>query len=243
MIKEEEFLDDLRVGDIIYELEALKKDKLTETESSGAVLLFLAENFDEEHLIEALKFDDIEFLKEILSKEILRLEKYDNNLVKARYKISEDVVEDIVKLIHKIGSYEVRMVMNLVDDIDISDFEEEQKKRVDTFIRVLSTLKKASLTESEKLGIYLLILYKMNGFHNLKNVLASEEKENLVTILKEEIDSIRKDKTYSRKYKNSKNIVEETLDLVYNKIGLVKFREAILEHIIDIEVDEEILFG
>lgn len=89
----------------------------------------------------------------------------------------------------------------------------------------------------------MLILYKMNGFQNLFNALDSEEKENLVVILKEEIDSIRKDKTYSKKYKNSKNIVEETLDLVYNKIGLVKFREAILEHIIDIEVDEEILFG
>ena len=235
-----DFLEDLRVGDIIFELETLKNQELTKIETSGAVLLFLAENFDREHLIEALRFDDMEFLEEILSKEILRLQNYNNPIIKSRFIFLDNTVSDIVSLIHNLGSYEVRMAMDLLDEEDITEFEDEQQKRVNIFLRILSKLKKDSLTESEKLGIYLLMLFKIKGMDILVRAI---ENEDLILILKEEIDKIRKNSIYKKKYKNSKNIIEETLDLIYNKIGKEEFKEIIIEHLIDIEVDEEILFS
>ena len=73
-IERSNFLEDLRVGDIIFELENLKSaienDKLTKNELSGSVLIYLAEKYNRDELIEALKNDDMNCLKEILSMEI-----------------------------------------------------------------------------------------------------------------------------------------------------------------------------
>lgn len=126
------FLEDLRVGDIIFELENLKSvveniadDKLTKNELSGSVLIYLAEKYNRDELIEALKNDDMECLKEILSLEILELEETMNEKIKERYKDDPNVVDDIVDLIHKIGSYNVRMALDLITDDEVEELEED----------------------------------------------------------------------------------------------------------------------
>lgn len=126
------FLEDLRVGDIIFELENLKSvveniadDKLTKNELSGSVLIYLAEKYNRDELIEALKNDDMECLKEILSLEILELEETTNEKIKERYEDDPNVVDDIVDLIHKIGSYNVRMALDLITDDEVEELEED----------------------------------------------------------------------------------------------------------------------
>ena len=126
------FLEDLRVGDIVFELENLKSvveniadDKLTKNELSGSVLIYLAEKYNRDELIEALKNDDMECLKEILSLEILELEETMNEKIKERYEDDPNVVDDIVDLIHKIGSYNVRMALDLITDDEVEELEED----------------------------------------------------------------------------------------------------------------------
>ena len=126
------FLEDLRVGDIVFELENLKSvveniadDKLTKNELSGSVLIYLAEKYNRDELIEALKNDDMECLKEILSLEILELEETMNEKIKERYKDDPNVVDDIVDLIHRIGSYNVRMALELITDDEIDELDED----------------------------------------------------------------------------------------------------------------------
>lgn len=123
------FLEDLRVGDIIFELENLKSaienDKLTKNEISGSVLIYLAEKYDREELIAALKNDDMECLKEILSLEILEFEETTNEKIKERYEDDPNVVNDIVDLIHRIGSYNVRMALELITDDEIDELDED----------------------------------------------------------------------------------------------------------------------
>lgn len=123
------FLEDLRVGDIIFELENLKSaienDKLTKNELSGSVLIYLAEKYDREELIAALKNDDMECLKEILSLEILEFEETTNEKIKERYEDDPNVVNDIVDLIHRIGSYNVRMALELITDDEIDELDED----------------------------------------------------------------------------------------------------------------------
>lgn len=128
-IERSNFLEDLRVGDIIFELENLKSaienDKLTKNEISGSVLIYLAEKYDREELIEALKNDDMECLKEILSLEILEFEETTNEKIKERYEDDPNVVDDIVDLIHRIGSYNVRMALELITDDEIDELDED----------------------------------------------------------------------------------------------------------------------
>lgn len=128
-IERANFLEDLRVGDIIFELENLKNaienDKLTKNEISGSVLIYLAEKYDREELIAALKNDDMECLKEILSLEILELEETTNEKIKERYEDDPNVVDDIVDLIHRIGSYNVRMALDLITDDEIDELDED----------------------------------------------------------------------------------------------------------------------
>lgn len=128
-IERANFLEDLRVGDIIFELENLKNaienDKLTKNEISGSVLIYLAEKYDREELIAALKNDDMECLKEILSLEILELEETTNEKIKERYEDDPNVVDDIVDLIHRIGSYNVRMALDLITDDEVEELEED----------------------------------------------------------------------------------------------------------------------
>ena len=126
------FLEDLRVGDIVFELENLKSvveniadDKLTKNELSGSVLIYLAEKYNRDELIEALKNDDMECLKEILSLEILELEETMNEKIKERYEDDPNVVDDIVDLIHRIGSYNVRMALDLITDDEVEELEED----------------------------------------------------------------------------------------------------------------------
>lgn len=127
-----EFLEDLRVGDIIFELENLKSvveniadDKLTKNELSGSVLIYLAEKYNRDELIEALKNDDMDCLKEILSMEIEEVKETMNEKIKERYKDDPNVVDDIVGLIHKIGSYNVRMALELITDDEIDELDED----------------------------------------------------------------------------------------------------------------------
>lgn len=128
-IERANFLEDLRVGDIIFELENLKNaienDKLTKNEISGSVLIYLAEKYDRVELIAALKNDDMECLKEILSLEILELEETTNEKIKERYEDDPNVVDDIVDLIHRIGSYNVRMALDLITDDEVEELEED----------------------------------------------------------------------------------------------------------------------
>lgn len=128
-IERANFLEDLRVEDIIFELENLKNaienDKLTKNEISGSVLIYLAEKYDREELIAALKNDDMECLKEILSLEILELEETTNEKIKERYEDDPNVVDDIVDLIHRIGSYNVRMALDLITDDEIDELDED----------------------------------------------------------------------------------------------------------------------
>lgn len=128
-IERANFLEDLRVGDIIFELENLKSaienDKLTKNEISGSVLIYLAEKYDREELIAALKNDDMECLKEILSLEILEFEETTNEKIKERYEDDPNVVNDIVDLIHRIGSYNVRMALELITDDEIDELDED----------------------------------------------------------------------------------------------------------------------
>lgn len=126
------FLEDLRVGDIIFELENLKSvveniedDKLTKNELSGAVLIYLAEKYNREELIESLKNDDMDCLKEILSIEIEEVKETMNEKIKERYEDDPSVVDDIVGLIHKIGSYNVRMALDLITDDEIDKLDED----------------------------------------------------------------------------------------------------------------------
>lgn len=125
-------LEDLRVGDIIFELENLKSvveniedDKLTKNELSGAVLIYLAEKYNREELIESLKNDDMDCLKEILSIEIEEVKESMNEKIKERYEDDPSVVDDIVGLIHKIGSYNVRMALDLITDDEIDKLDED----------------------------------------------------------------------------------------------------------------------
>lgn len=126
------FLEDLRVGDIIFELENLKSvveniedDKLTKNELSGAVLIYLVEKYNREELIESLKNDDMDCLKEILSIEIEEVKESMNEKIKERYEDDPSVVDDIVGLIHKIGSYNVRMALDLITDDEIDKLDED----------------------------------------------------------------------------------------------------------------------
>lgn len=125
------FLEDLRVGDIVFELENLKSvveniadDKLTKNELSGSVLIYLAEKYNRDELIEALKNDDMDCLKEILSMEIEEVKETMNEKIKERYEDDPNVVDDIVDLIHKIGSYNVRMALDLITDDEIDELDE-----------------------------------------------------------------------------------------------------------------------
>ena len=128
-IERSNFLEDLRVGDIIFELENLKSaienDKLTKNEISGSVLIYLAEKYDREELIAALKNDDMDCLKEILSMEIEEVKETMNEKIKERYEDDPNVVDDIVDLIHKIGSYNVRMALDLITDDEIDELDED----------------------------------------------------------------------------------------------------------------------
>ena len=126
------FLEDLRVGDIVFELENLKSvveniadDKLTKNELSGSVLIYLAEKYNRDELIEALKNDDMDCLKEILSMEIEEVKETMNEKIKERYEDDPNVVDDIVDLIHKIGSYNVRMALDLITDDEIDELDED----------------------------------------------------------------------------------------------------------------------
>ena len=126
------FLEDLRVGDIVFELENLKSvveniadDKLTKNELSGSVLIYLAEKYNRDELIEALKNDDMDCLKEILSMEIEEVKETMNEKIKERYEDDPNVVDDIVDLIHKIGSYNVRMAVDLITDDEIDELDED----------------------------------------------------------------------------------------------------------------------
>ena len=126
------FLEDLRVGDIVFELENLKSvveniadDKLTKNELSGSVLIYLAEKYNRDELIEALKNDDMDCLKEILSMEIEEVKETMNEKIKERYKDDPNVVDDIVDLIHRIGSYNVRMALELITDDEIDELDED----------------------------------------------------------------------------------------------------------------------
>ncbi len=126
------FLEDLRVGDIIFELENLKSvveniadDKLTKNELSGSVLIYLAEKYNRDELIEALKNDDMDCLKEILSMEIEEVKETMNEKIKERYEDDPNVVDDIVDLIHRIGSYNVRMALELITDDEIDELDED----------------------------------------------------------------------------------------------------------------------
>ena len=123
------FLEDLRVGDIVFELENLKSvvenDKLTKNELSGSVLIYLAEKYNREELIESLKNDDMDCLKEILSMEIEEVKETMNEKIKERYKDDPNVVDDTVDLIHKIGSYNVRMALELITDDEIDELDED----------------------------------------------------------------------------------------------------------------------
>lgn len=123
------FLEDLRVGDIIFELENLKSaienDKLTKNELFGSVLIYLAEKYNRDELIEALKNDDMDCLKEILSMEIEEVKETMNEKIKERYEDDPNVVDDIVDLIHKIGSYNVRMALDLITDDEIDELDED----------------------------------------------------------------------------------------------------------------------
>lgn len=124
-----DFLEDLRVGDIIFELENLKSvrtdEELTETEKAGAVLIALAESFERENLTEALKNDDMEFLNEILTNQLMEAEESENEAIKARFKACNDekLVEKTVELIKLIGSDTVRHTLELLDDEDLDDEE------------------------------------------------------------------------------------------------------------------------
>lgn len=128
-IERANFLEDLRVGDIIFELENLKNaienDKLTKNELSGAVLIYLAEKYNREELIESLKNDDMDCLKEILSIEIEEVKESMNEKIKERYEDDPNVVDDIVDLIHRIGSYNVRMALDLITDDEIDELDED----------------------------------------------------------------------------------------------------------------------
>lgn len=122
------FLEDLRVGDIVFELENLKSvveniadDKLTKNELSGSVLIYLAEKYNRDELIEALKNDDRDCLKEILSMEIEEVKETMNE----KYEDDPNVVNDIVDLIHRIGSYNVRMALELITDDEIDELDED----------------------------------------------------------------------------------------------------------------------
>ena len=126
------FLEDLKVGDVIFELENLKSvveniedDKLTKNELSGSVLIYLAEKYNRDELIEALKNDDMDCLKEILSMEIEEVKETMNEKIKERYEADPSVVDDIVGLIHKIGSYNVRMALDLITDDEIDELDED----------------------------------------------------------------------------------------------------------------------
>lgn len=122
-----DFLEDLRVGDIIFELENLKSaiaDKeLSETEKTGAVLIALAESFERENLTEALKNDDMEFLDEILSNQLMEAEETENEALRARFKACNDekLVEKTVELVKLIGSGNIRYALELIDDEDLED--------------------------------------------------------------------------------------------------------------------------
>ena len=124
-----DFLEDLRVGDIIFELENLKSailDKeLTETEKTGAVLIALAESYEEEGLIKALKNNDMELLNEILGEQLFEAEESKNEAIIARFKACKDekLVEKTVELIKLIGSDNVRHALELLDDEDLDDEE------------------------------------------------------------------------------------------------------------------------
>lgn len=128
-IERSNFLEDLRVGDIIFELENLKSaienDKLTKNEISGSVLIYLAEKYNRDELIEALKNDDMNYLKEILSMEIEEVKETMNEKIKERYEDDPNVVDDIVDLIHRIGSYNVRMALELITDDEIDELDED----------------------------------------------------------------------------------------------------------------------
>lgn len=126
------FLEDLRVGDIIFELENLKSvveniadDKLTKNELSGSVLIYLAEKYNRDELIETLKNDDMECLKEILLMEVEEVKETMNEKIKERYEDDPNLVDDIVDLIHKIGSYNVRMALDLITDDEIDELDED----------------------------------------------------------------------------------------------------------------------
>ncbi len=126
------FLEDLRVGDIIWELENLKSvrtdEELTETEKAGAVLIALAESFERENLTKALRDDDMEFLDEILTNQLWEAEESKNEAIRARFKACNDgkLVEKTVELIHFLGSNIVREALELIDDQDLENFEEEE---------------------------------------------------------------------------------------------------------------------
>lgn len=121
------FLDELRLGDIIFELEELKSEDLTETEKAGAVLLFLAELHEREKLIQALKNDDIEYVKEILISEVSQIKYIENKNIKFNAEDSEKILEDVIELIFTVGTYNLRMSLDLITDEDINELENNEK--------------------------------------------------------------------------------------------------------------------
>lgn len=64
-------------------------------------------------------------LKEILSMEIEEVKETMNEKIKERYEDDPNVVDDIVDLIHRIGSYNVRMALDLITDDEIDELDED----------------------------------------------------------------------------------------------------------------------
>ena len=76
----------------------------------------------------SLKNDDMEFLDEILTNQLMEAEESENEAIRARFKACNDgkLVEKTVELIHFIGSNIVRETLELFDDQDLENFEDEE---------------------------------------------------------------------------------------------------------------------
>ncbi|WP_177162274.1 hypothetical protein [uncultured Fusobacterium sp.] len=242
------FLEDLRVGDIIFELEnfklALKEEALTETEKAGAVLIALAERYSREDLIKAMREDNRELLDEVLSCQLLEAEENENELIRARFKACNDgnLVEKTVDLILSIGGNNIRYMLELTDDKDLEEYEEEQIEKVDNFIKKLEELKKEELTRKECSGLAILLFAKVKLFGDLFEALTSDSSELLTNLLKTQIDKI-KDKEYTKnRYNQPEQVVKATVDLV-EKIGKDVFKTTLMETLNDLDIDEDIIFN
>lgn len=241
------FLEDLRVGDIILELENLKfissNEQLTETEQAGAVLIALAESYDQERLIKALRNDDSELLYEVLSEELIEAEETENELIRARFKACSDekLVEKTVELIHSLGAYNVRMALELTDDEDLEEMEKEEMEKINKFLNKLEELKKEPLTKNENSGIILLILMYANELPHLVEVLEEDNLEFLNDLLKDIIDKIKDKEVCRDRYKDSEVIIKETVELI-DKLGKENIKHTMWDILEDLYVNEDRLF-